>query len=88
MPSHYEKEKQDDPIETLQSPPSSFQMKGFPMIAGTSPAKDGNMTRMSNPPQYRKHYHDGAKVTHTSGWTTDASAQHVPNPNKKDKDGK
>ena len=37
MPSHYEEEKQDDPIETLQSPPSSFQMKGFPKIAGTSP---------------------------------------------------
>ena len=35
-----EEEKQDDPIETLQSPPSSFQMKGFPMIAGTSSAKD------------------------------------------------
>ena len=58
--------------------------KPSPMeLSGVSPMKDGVAARMSDPPQYPKHYHNekGNPVA-TGGFTTNEGAQHVSNPNK------
>ena len=58
--------------------------KPSPMeLSGVSPMKDGMGARMSDPPQYAKHYHNekGNPVA-TGGFTTNEGAQHVSSPNK------
>ena len=46
-----------------------------------SPVKHNTEVRMSDPPQYPKHRHEGSgsnkKTIKTGGWTTDAGAQHT-----------
>ena len=68
-----------------------FKMKGPSFFKSvlkkykSSPVKDGTMARMTDPPQYPKHYHEGRKVVETGGWTTDAGAQHTKSTKTKKK---